>query len=345
MAGATKTYLDLIQECDGFPFPDQKNYARITSQLYQFRLKKVWRGDDDESDRGSANPDSYVTVGWMLASVVDQVPWTDKFRVDHGAQTVSIPWPTEGPGSALEHGSFESQAILEQLQLARKLDRVPILRKWRNESYRILGLSDGREVRMERAGSAVFGINTVGVHVLGFSRIEGLKESEDNLRLWIPRRSPTKQTYPNMLDNTIGGGMTAEEDAVGCLVREAYEEASLPPDYVKAHARAAGAISYFLVRDERAGGPEEVGLLQPSTQILYDLELKAGVVPKPSDGEVAEFLLWTPAQTIAGLKEGRFKPNSSLAWIDFLIRHGYVTAQNEPDYLELVSRLHRRLHF
>jgi hypothetical protein len=38
---------------------------------------------------------------------------------------------------------------------------------------------------------------------------------------------------------------------------------------------------------------------------------------------------------------GRFKPNCGAVIIDFMIRHGYLTAENEPNYLEIVTRLHR----
>ncbi|KAI1146751.1 NUDIX hydrolase domain-like protein [Nemania diffusa] len=335
MSAQIKTYLELVKECDTLPYPDEvEEYTRLTSKYYHFRLKKAWKHADDDAT-------SYVTIGYILPSVVASMPWTDKFHVDHGARTVSIPWPAAAttPGDSA-HSSYETHAIAEQLSLARERDSIPILRKWRAEPYRILGLADRRDVRIARAGSAVFGVHTMGVHVLGFRR-----EDDGGIRLWIPRRSPTKQTFPGMLDNTVGGGLTADEDVVGCLAREAQEEASLPEAWVREHAKPVSTISYFSIRDERAGGPEEVGLLQPATQVLYDLELPANMVPQPLDGEVAEFLLWTPEETMRALQEGRFKLNSAVAWIDFFIRHGYINAQNEPDYLELVARIHRRIWF
>ena len=191
---------------------------------------------------------------------------------------------------------------------------------------------------MARGGVALFGIHTRGVHILGFCR-----DHTNELKLWIPRRAATKQTYPGMLDNTVGGAITADEDQFECMVREAQEEASLPDDWLRQHAKAVGAISYFYIRDARAGG--EIGLLQPATHHMYDIELPAGMVPKPSDMEVQEFFLWTVLETMHALKRGLFKPNSAVGWIDFLIRHGYIDAKNEPDYLQLVSRIHRRIRF
>jgi 8-oxo-dGTP pyrophosphatase MutT (NUDIX family) len=73
------------------------------------------------------------------------------------------------------------------------------------------------------------------------------------------------------------------------LVKEADEEASLPADFVRANAVAAGAVSYFYVRESSAGGEE--GLLQPEVQYVYDLPLPEDVVPKPNDDEVEAFTL------------------------------------------------------
>ena len=73
------------------------------------------------------------------------------------------------------------------------------------------------------------------------------------------------------------------------LVKEALEEASLPSEFVRKHAVAAGAVSYFYVRESAAGGEE--GLLQPEVQYVYDLPLPDDVVPKPNDDEVETFTL------------------------------------------------------
>ena len=73
------------------------------------------------------------------------------------------------------------------------------------------------------------------------------------------------------------------------LVKESEEEASLPKDLVRYQAIATGAVSYFYVREESAGG--EVGLLQPEVQYVYDLPVAEDVIPKPNDDEVDSFSL------------------------------------------------------
>ncbi len=170
-------------------------------------------------------------------------------------------------------------------------------------------------------------------------------QGESELSIWVPRRARTKQTYGGMLDNTVAGAMSAGEGAFETLIRESAEEASFAEELVRKGATACGAVSYFHVRDSRAGG--ETGLLQPETQYVYDLELAAGegVEPRPSDEEVEEFYLWSVGKVQRALGEGQFKPNCAIVLIDLLIRHGIITAENEPDYLEIIARIHRRLQF
>lgn len=258
------------------------------------------------------------------------MPWTDKFAVDHQKRVLSIPF-----------SSFhsESGAIAELLELARRRDVFKVLRGWRDELYPILELSrfDG-PVAMERAGSALFGIHTIGVHMTAYTR-----DQKGDRSIWVPRRSYQKQTYPGMLDNSVAGGIASGEDPFECLLREAGEEASLPSELVRSQAQAVGTISYFHVRDEKAGG--EIGLLQPETQYLYDLEIGSEISLGKADDEVEEFYLWNIETVKRALKQEQFKPNCALCLIDFLVRHGEINTGNEEKLAEIVSRMHRRIRF
>ena len=71
----------------------------------------------------------------------------------------------------------------------------------------------------------------------------------------------------------------------------------------------------------------------------FDLELPGDFVPRPVDGEVAEFLL-LPAVEAAHIVETsrRFKFNCPLVIIDFLIRHGLI-APEHPDFKTLKNGL------
>ena len=292
-----------------------------TDAYYSFCLLKTW----------SPGEKQLQCVGYMLPSVVHAMPWTSNFAVHHDARLVTIPY---FPGS-------ESAALAAQLDHARATDAFRVLRGWRDELYPIAGLA--RAVTMERAGSSLFGIATFGVHMTAFARAPSAPGGGGGeLRIWVPRRAAAK-TYGGMLDNSVAGGIAAGEDPFESLVREAAEEASLPAALVRRQARPVGTISYFHVRDARAGG--ETGLLQPETQYVYDLEVGEDVLLRPSDDEVQEFQLWGCGEVKRALKEGQFKPNCALCLIDFLVRHGEIGAQTEPDYLKILPRMHRRVHF
>ena len=193
-------------------------------------------------------------------------------------------------------------------------------------------------VSMERAGSALFGINTYGVHMTAY-----VNTPQEGMKIWVPRRARNKQTYGGMLDNSVAGGLSTGEQPFECLVREAAEEASFSEQLVRSNAKPCGTVSYFHIRDARAGG--EAGLLQPECQYVYDMEIGEEVIPKPGDNEVEDFYLWSVGEVKRALAEGQFKPNCAVVLLDFFIRRGILTAENEKDYVEIVSRIHRKLPF
>ena len=162
------------------------------------------------------------------------------------------------------------------------------------------------------------------------------------MKIWVPQRAANNQTYGSFLDNSVAGGIASGESSFECLVRESQEEASLPEDIVRKSVMSVGTVSYFHIRDRRAGG--ETRLLQPEIQYVYDLELPEDVIPKPGDTEVAEFTLMTLDEVKQALADGKFKPNCALVLLDFFVRHGILT-EKDPGYIEIVARLHRRLEF
>jgi 8-oxo-dGTP pyrophosphatase MutT (NUDIX family) len=210
---------------------------------------------------------------------------------------------------------------------------------------------------VERAASALFGIVTYGCHMSAYVRSSlssSSPSSVEDLKLWVPRRAATKSTYPSMLDNTVAGGIATGESPFECIVREAAEEASLPEELVRRKARSVGAVTYFHVRDERAGG--ETGLLMPECQFVYDLDLtperqadgkdmEREVTPKPEDGEVEGFELMGVSEVKDAMRKGEFKPNCAVVLLDFFVRHGLITAEDEEGFVEICGRLHRRLEF
>ncbi|OSS45020.1 hypothetical protein B5807_09200 [Epicoccum nigrum] len=310
------TNLALISQCDGFPYADSdpSAYLARVNTYYQLRVA----GHD-------------YPLGYMLPSVAEVFRGTPAWELDDDERVLTL--------TAGDDADSRSAAVETSLLALRATGHFQVLNKWRGELYAVYGRDKELLFRVERSASPLFGVVTYGVHLSAYTR-----DAETGaIKIWTPRRAKTKQTYGGMLDNAVAGGIAAGESPFESLVRECAEEASLDEALVRERATAVGTVTYWYVRDERAGG--ETGLLQPEVQYVYDLELPADVVPKPGDDEVEEFYLWSVEEVQEAMAKGEFKPNCAVVVLDFLVRHGILTEANERDFIEIVSRLHRRLEF
>ncbi|KAI8631960.1 NUDIX hydrolase domain-like protein [Xylariaceae sp. FL1651] len=317
------SYLDIVKEADAFPYEDREPeaYHALAKTLY----KLVWKDNNGP------------VLGYMLASTLSQllaVPESVRgpVVVDETARTVrAFEQATEAERTA---------AVAAVMRHWREHQTFDILRGWRDELWPVYGSDTEVLYSAERSGTGMLGVMRYGVHMTGYVRDAA---APHGMRIWVPRRAATKSTYPGMLDNTVAGGLMTGEDPFECLIREADEEASLPGGVMRERAKFTGMVTYIYVTDERAGG--EAGQIYPETQWVYDIELPADERPTPKDGEVAEFYLWTVDEVREELAKGSYKPNCALVVVDFFIRHGIITAANEPDYAEILQRLHRKLPF
>ncbi|KAI1176987.1 NUDIX hydrolase domain-like protein [Nemania sp. FL0916] len=316
------SYLDIIREADAFPYEETEPgaYKDIFTTLY----KLVWKKKDGP------------LLGYILASTLHRlldVPESMRgpVVVDESARTVH----------AFEHATERERtaAVAAVMRYWRDNDSFQTLRGWRDELWPVYGSDSEVLYSAERSGTGLLGVMRYGVHMTGYVSDEA---APHGMRIWVPRRAASKSTYPGMLDNTVAGGLMTGEDPFECLVREADEEASLSEKVMRDRATFTGMVTYIYITDERAGGP---GQMYPETQWVYDIELPADERPTPKDGEVAEFYLWTVDEVCAALAKGLYKPNCALIAVDFLIRHGIITADNESDYAEILQRLHRKLPF
>ena len=259
------------------------------------------------------------------------MPWTESFRI--------VPVPHKEIHLIQSDGeNWEEicdQAIDELLNIAREKGVFPKLGKKRDEQFPIVGAKF--PVGIERSASSLFGIIGRGVHMTVYTR------TESGLKFWVAQRNPNKSTYPGMLDNTVAGGVAAGEMPFECLVREASEEAAMTEGLIRKEAHAAGTVTWFNISDERAGG--QPGLMNPGVLYVYDLEVSQDLVFKPVDNDVYAFHLMDVQQVKDAMSRGEFKPASASVMMDFFIRHGLITAEDDEDYAEIVSRLHRKLPF
>lgn len=225
--------------------------------------------------------------------------------------------------------------IHETLIRERENDTFKLLRKWSDEVFPVYGLNKELIMSIERVAAPLFGIVTYGVQLLAY------QDNPEGLSIWVARRSKTKRTFPSMLDSTVGGSLPTGEQPFECLIREAAEEASFPPDLTSKNAVACGTINYLNLTDERSGG--EIGCFSPEVQFIYEMKVSTDVVPIPGDNEAEEITLMDIPRLKEALANGDFTPANGCVVLDFFIRHGLVTFESEPHYIEIASRLHRVL--
>lgn len=284
-----------------------------------------------------------TTLGYIPNAAITTFQWpTPTWTIDPLSQTITLMTPPTATAAE------RSEVLADTVRRMAECGKFEVLRRWRDERFPVYGPEPGGEVvvEIERAASALYGIVTCGVQMLCYTETETKGEQGRDLKLWIGRRSRSKQTYPGMLDSTAAGGLEAGITPRHAMIREATEEATLPPSLLHTKLYSTGCISYFHVRGHLAGG--ETNLLQPELEYLYECKLDVNDPiprPEPGDSEVEEFGLWSVEEVMGALRRGEFKPNSAVVVVDFLVRHGVVGPEKEPRYLEIMTRLHRRLPF
>lgn len=203
---------------------------------------------------------------------------------------------------------------------------------------------------LERAAAARLGLAQFGVHVNVFSR-----GADGSPSVWVARRSPTKQTWPDHYDQCVAGGLTSGEDVTLCAERECAEEASIDVKCdIVGPLRPTSLISYSCLNDARAT-PHNLPGVWLDYNYIYDVEVAPDFVPRAADGEVASFERVGVAELRCRLAvaEGErgadgaelplFTPAAVLTNVDFLCRHGYITpADGLGEYAEMQSLLRFR---
>ncbi|XP_044175270.1 uncharacterized protein [Acropora muricata] len=223
-----------------------------------------------------------------------------------------------------------TERVAEVMMELRQKDAFSTLRGWRDEMYPVMASFDSKPCfMMERSAACLLGVLQYGVHVNGY-----FTDQSGKVFMWLARRSPSKQTWPSKLDQIVAGGIACGEQIQEALIRECAEEASISEELAKT-ACPAGSVSYFF-EDERG--------LFPEIQFVYDLKLPETFQPINSDGEVAEFYCWPIDKVKDEIATDDFKPNCALVVLDFLIRNGFVSPDNEPHYVDFVCGLHSTLY-
>jgi 8-oxo-dGTP pyrophosphatase MutT (NUDIX family) len=200
--------------------------------------------------------------------------------------------------------------------------------KVRNETFDVMARwGDTPILRVDRGAVSFFGVRAYGVHLNGY------RDDGGRLSLWIGQRAPDKRVDPNKLDNLVAGGIGNGLAALATLVKEADEEAAIPPALI-ARAIPVGAMSY---RMETPLG------IRDDVMFVYDLAVPADFTPRNRDGEIVRFELMPVETVLARIRTtDDFKFNVNLVILDFALRHGLLKP-DEPGYLDVANGLHRPL--
>lgn len=277
--------------------------------------------------------DGKVTLGYITEKSADHFKQEESFLVDEKEKTISL---------AAYFDTIEKRNSLFRdlgLRWRRKPELSEIVDKgWRNELYTVYNPTHIPYFHVERSMTPLLGVITYGIHVNAYVPAE--KTTNGKIKVWTPRRAANKPTYPGMLDNTVGGGLGYPHGIEETVIKECYEEAGLASSFVKRNVRSAGVVQYF-------HKPNDDYSVQPEVEYVFDLLLHGEdeIKLQSVDGEAEEFRLMDVDEILFRLENSEFKPNCGMIILDFLIRHGHVTPENECNYIEMLTRSHRLMPF
>ena len=201
-----------------------------------------------------------------------------------------------------------------------------LFKVWRDEQVTVAPAFGGDPLlTVERGASLFLGFEGYGVFLNGYTYID------DQLHMWIAKRSSKKKTYPGKYDLLVGGGISEGLNPVETLLKESNEEAGMVQSLIT-KAMPVGTISYA-----RKDANE---CAERATMFNYDLLLPVNFKPTPIDGEVESFDL-LPIERVVRMVESTddFKDNCNLVLIDFFVRRGLIDF-SYPGYTNIISSLH-----
>lgn len=212
------------------------------------------------------------------------------------------------------------------------LNRVSEILSTENDANTILQSSGLFEI--DRNATSPFGIVTFGVMLNCFTR-----NKDGSLSMWIAQRSLKKpiHQYPGKLDPIIGGAVEAGVSPRQALIKEAWEECSMPK-YLAEKAVFKGFVSYLM---------RQYGGIKFQILFCYDLDLSGTKMPfwqpRVNDKSIEKFFLMSAQEVADRLRyTDDFKGGSNLIKIDFLIRNNIIR-KDEKFYKQIKNSLRNLL--
>lgn len=218
----------------------------------------------------------------------------------------------------------------------RHSDRYPVVSRGPIREGVVWPSHEGRLVAtIDRNLAPYFGIDSIGVHLLCFVKEKSTDEDETpQISLWMAQRSATKSSFPLKWDPTVAGGQPMELLHHENMMKEADEEAGIPSGMSR-KATSVGCLSQMTCKADGS-------CMKYSKYHVWDLQVSGEFQPHAKDGEVQSFELWGVEELLYEVKEGdKLRPAMRLVVTDFLIRHGVITAENEPQLTEIQAAVDR----
>ncbi len=238
-------------------------------------------------------------VGWLGADLARALTFVPRdIHVD--GEGVSIAARHRSPGARSDALAGIARAVAERGHC-----------RIRDEAFDVRATPEGPVLAtLDRGAIPAFGVIAQGVH------LNGLVRRTDGLHLWVGVRAAHKAVAPGKLDHLVAGGIPAGLTPFQCLVKEAGEEASIPPG-LAARARPSGTRLSYVMRVEEG--------LRRDVLHAFDLELPEDFTPVPNDHEVARFELWPARRVLEAVRDSdEVKFNVNLVLIDLFLREGLI---------------------
>ncbi|WP_018150823.1 NUDIX hydrolase [Leeia oryzae] len=198
-----------------------------------------------------------------------------------------------------------------------QLFRQGVFIEWRDEAFPVRPVSDDfaaaplQDLALERGCFRLLGLTSRAVHVNVWCG------PENDRRVWVARRSLSKQVDPGKLDNTIAGGIAAGESVIEALCREAWEEAGLSLTASDVSHRAMLPVLSMRLLPEG---------LHREWLFIEDIEVDDAFRPQNQDGEVAGFALLDVPTLATSILAGQFTRDAALTLLCSMSAQGVFGA-------------------
>ncbi|KAM3499022.1 hypothetical protein MY10362_007692 [Beauveria mimosiformis] len=283
-------------------------------------------------------------VGYMTEEIVKQMDWEGTFfKVCESTRTVHL-------NPDLLPGEDATEVCKQQFTRLCEINRSRfngLLDEWlsRKPSFEAIRFLDspGAMLGIPTPLCGIFGVVTAGVHLNVYTKIG------EQIFMWVSKRSQTA-SYPGMMDQVVAGGMDPEDgyDAWMALEHEVWEEIGLVLDRAsrmlmeECRVEGPSRISFYDKKDRDAGDAH--GHIEPGVRFVFDVEFDPDHVFAPStDDAVGYVILQSVDEVLEDMLNNKWKPNSALAALDFLLRKGCIVDDGDGTIDELRARLQRPL--